>query len=143
MNYLDIWIFDRRPRMKVFFCYLLIFVSFFIFSNIMIDNYTKAMYQPMTSYEINVTSPEVTIETAEATHVNGTIKGTIKNTTEEVIDKQYLKFEFYTPRNVNIGTQYIEVKNLFPEEQQKYELAFRYDNVSNVKVSLVEEENFL
>ena len=92
MNYLDIWLFDSRPRIRVFFCYLLIFVFFFIFSDIMIYNYTKAMYQPMTSYEVNVTSPEVTVQTAEASNVNGNVKGTIKNTTEEVIDSHYFKF---------------------------------------------------
>ena len=122
MNYLDIWFFDRRPRMKVFFCYLLIFVFFFIFSDIMIYNYTKSLYQPMTSYEINVISPEVTVTTAEASNVNGNVKGTIKNTTEEMIENQYLKFDFYTPRDINVGTKYIKIHNLYPEEQKNYEL---------------------
>ena len=140
MNYLDIWFFDRRPRMKVFFCYLLIFVFFFIFSDIMIYNYTKSLYQPMTSYEINVTSPEVTVTTAEASNVNGNVKGTIKNTTEEVINEQYLKFDFYTPRDINVGTKYIEVDSFYPEEEKNYELGFRYDNVSYVKISMVDEE---
>ncbi len=140
MNYLDIWFFDRRPRMKVFFCYLLIFVFFFIFSDIMIYNYTKSLYQPMTSYEINVTSPEVTVTTAEASNVNGNVKGTIKNTTDEVINEQYLKFDFYTPRDINVGTKYIEVDSFYPEEEKNYELGFRYDNVSYVKISMVDEE---
>ena len=140
MNYLDIWFFDRRPRMKVFFCYLLIFVFFFIFSDIMIYNYTKAMYQPMTSYEININSPEVTVTTAEASNVNGNVKGTIKNTTEEMIENQYLKFDFYTPRDINVGTKYIKIHNLYPEEQKNYELGFRYEHVSYMKVSMVDEE---
>ncbi len=140
MNYLDIWFFDRRPRMKVFFCYLLIFVFFFIFSDIMIYNYTKAMYQPMTSYEVNINSPEVIVTTAEASNVNGNVKGTIKNTTEEMIENQYLKFDFYTPRDINVGTKYIKIHNLYPEEQKNYELGFRYEHVSYMKVSMVDEE---
>ena len=140
MNYLDIWFFDRRPRMKVFFCYLLIFIAFFIFSDIMIYNYTKSLYKPMDRYEINVEGPKVTIQTAEASNVNGNVKGTIKNTTEEKIDNQYLKFDFYTPRDVKVGTKYIEVNKLYPEEEYEYELGFRYDNVSYVKVSMVDAE---
>lgn len=140
MNYLDIWFFDRRPRMKVFFCYLLIFVFFFIFSDIMIYNYTKAMYQPMISYEVNINSPEVIVTTAEASNVNGNVKGTIKNTTEEMIENQYLKFDFYTPRDINVGTKYIKIHNLYPEEQKNYELGFRYEHVSYMKVSMVDEE---
>ena len=140
MNYMDIWFFDRRPRMKVFFCYLLIFVFFFIFSDIMIYNYTKALYQPMTSYEVNVKSLEVAVQTAEASSVNGNVKGTIKNTSEEVIHNQYLKFDFYTPRDINVGTKYIEVDKFYPGEQKNYELGFRYDNVSYVKISMVDKE---
>ena len=79
MSYLDIWIYNSRPRMRVFLCYLLIFVVFFIFSDVMIYFYTKSLYQPMDSYEINVTEPEVTVTLAEATTMNGNIKGTIKN----------------------------------------------------------------
>ena len=138
MNYLDIWFFDRRPRMKVFFCYLLIFVVFFIFSDFMIYGYTKSLYKPMTSYEVNITSPEVTVQTAEASNVNGNVKGTIKNTTDEDLENKYLKFDFYTPRDVNVGTKYIKIDNLAQGEEKAYELGFRYDNVTYVKISMVD-----
>lgn len=139
MDYLDIWFFDRRPRMKVFFCYALIFVLFFIFSDFLIAGFTKSLYKPMTSYEINITSPQVTITSAEASNVNGNVKGTIKNTTDEPLDDKYLKFDFYTPRNVCAGTKYLEVEYLVPEEEKNYELGFKYDNVSSVKVSMVDK----
>lgn len=140
MSYLDIWIYDSTPRIKVFTCYVLIFIAFFIFSDIMMYCYTKSLYQPMESYEISVTSPEVTVTTAEASNVNGNVKGTIKNTTDESLENKYLKFDFYTPRNINIGTKYIKVDNLLPNEQKDYEMGFRYDNVSSVKISMVEAE---
>lgn len=139
MSYLDIWIYNSNPRIKVFTCYALIFIAFFIFSDIMIYCYTKSLYQPMESYEIAVTSPEVTITTAEASNVNGNVKGTIRNTTEDRIENKYLKFDFYTPRNINVGTKYIEIDTLETEEQKNYELGFRYDNVSSVKVSMVDD----
>ena len=139
MDYLDIWFFDRRPRMKVFFCYVLIFVAFFIFSDFLIYGFTKSLYKPMTNYEINITSPEVTIETAEASNVNGNVKGTIKNTTDETLENKYLKFDFYTPRDVNVGTKYIKIDYLIPEQEKNYELGFKYDNVTYFKVSMVDE----
>lgn len=139
MDYLDIWFFDRRPRMKVFFCYLLIFIAFFIFSDFIIYSYTKSLYKPMTSYEVNVTGPEVTVEVAEASNVNGNVKGKIKNSTGQSIENQYLKFDFYTPRNVNVGTKYIKIENLLWGDEISYELGFRYDNVTSVKISMVDE----
>ena len=142
MSYLDIWFFDRSPRMKVFFCYLLIGIIFFVFSDFMIYFYTKSLYKPMTSYEINVTIPEVTISTAEASNVNGNVKGAIKNTTNEEIENQYLKFDFYTPREINVGTKYIKVDYLGQGEERQYEFGFRYDNVTSVKVSIIGEEEY-
>lgn len=140
MDYLDIWFFDRRPRMKVFFCYLLIFVVFFIFSDFMIYAYTKSLYKPMTSYEVNIISPEVTVQIAEASNVNGNVKGTIKNTTDDVVEDKYLKFDFYTERGTNVGTKYLKVDKMYDGDELKYELGFRYDNVKSVKVSMVDAE---
>ena len=140
MGYLDIWIFNSRPRMKVFACYALIFIAFFIFSDVMIYGYTKSAYKPMTNYEVQVTSPEVTIQTAEASNVNGNVKGTIKNTTDEMIDDKYLKFDFYTPRNINVGTKYIKLENFEQNQERNYEVGFQYDNVTSVKVSMVDLE---
>ena len=138
MDYLDIWFFDRRPRMKVFFCYLLIFVAFFIFSDFMMYAYTKSLYKPMKSYEVNIVSPEVTVEVAEASNVNGNVKGKVKNTTGDIVEDKYLKFDFYTDRNTNVGTKYLKLDKLYEGEEQKYELGFRYDNVTSVEVNMVD-----
>lgn len=139
MGYLDVWIYNSRPRMRVFLCYLLILIAFFIFSDVMIYLYTKSMYKPMTSYEINTTAPMVTVSTAEASNVNGNVKGIIRNTTDEDIQNQYLKFDFYTPRDVNVGTKFIEIGSLKIGEEKDYELGFRYDNVTSVKISMIDE----
>ena len=104
-DYLSIWIFNSRPRIKVFLCYLLLFITVFIFSDIMIYLYTKSLYQPMEKYEVNIEAPQVTINVAEASNVNGNVKGTIKNTTQEKITDKYIRFDFYTPREVNEGTK--------------------------------------
>lgn len=139
MGYLDVWIYNSRPRMRVFLCYFLIFIAFFIFSDVMIYLYTKSMYKPMTNYEINVTTPEVTVSQAEASNVNGNVKGTIRNTTDKEIQNQYLKFDFYTPREVNVGTKFIEIGSLAIGEEKEYELGFKYDNVTSVKISMIDE----
>lgn len=57
---------------------------------------------------MNIETPQVTVNVAEATNVNGNVKGTIKNTTEERVTDKYLRFDFYTPRDVNIGTKYLK-----------------------------------
>ncbi|MCI9177197.1 MAG: hypothetical protein HFJ28_01100 [Clostridia bacterium] len=140
MPYMDIWMYNSRPRMKVFLCYFLIFITFFIFSDIMIYCYNKSLYKPMENYEIKVANPEITISLAESSAVDGNVKGTIKNNTNEKLQDQYLKFEFYTPRDVNSGIKYLEIGELEPGQEKNYELGFRYDNVSSVKVEAVSKE---
>ena len=142
-DYLSIWIFNSRPRMKVFLCYLLLFITVFVFSDIMIYLYTKSLYKPMEKYEINIEAPQVTVNTAEASNINGNVKGTIKNTTQEKIADKYIRFDFYTPRNVNIGTKYLKIDNLEVGEEKRFELGFKYDNVSNVKISMAADDDLL
>ena len=87
-DYLSIWIYNSRPRMKVLLCYVLLFLIVFAFSDVMIYLYTKSLYKPMEKYEVNIEAPQVTVNVAEASNVNGNVKGTIKNTTDEkLIDK--------------------------------------------------------
>ena len=131
-DYLSIWIFNSRPRMKVLFCYVLLFITVFVFSDIMIYLYTKSLYQPMEKYEVNIEAPQVTISVAEASNVNGNVKGTIKNTTQEKITDKYIRFDFY-----------LKIDGLEVNEEKQFELGFKYDNVSNVKVSMAGEDDLL
>lgn len=143
MAYMDVWMYNSRPRMRVLFCYFLIFVAFFVFSDAMIYGYTKSLYKTIENYEIQVNEPQVTITSAEASSANGTIKGTISNNTNEEIRNQYLKFDFYTPRDINVGTKYLKIDNLNPAQTKQYEMNFRYDNVTSVEVSKVEENDII
>lgn len=141
MQYLDIWMYDSTNRMKVFFFYLLIFIIIFVFSDVMIYFYTKSTYKPMEKYELNLTSPEVTITEAISSNVNGTVKGKIKNNTDAMIVEKYLKFDFYTPRDVNIGTKYLKIENLQEDREKEFELGFKYENVSYVKISVAADDD--
>ena len=139
MAYMDIWMYNSRPRMKVFLCYFLIFIAFFIFSDIMIGLYIKSSFKPMESYQILTNIPEITVSLAESSRTSGNVKGTIKNNTNENIANKYLKFDFFTERNVNVGTKYIKVDNLAPEEEKNYELGFRFSDVKSVQINFVDE----
>ena len=55
---------------------------------------------------------QITIYQAEATIVNGRIKGTIENPEEKPLSAKYLRFDFYSPRDVLMGTKYIDISNL-------------------------------
>ena len=142
-DYLSIWIYNSRPRMKVLLCYVLLFLIVFVFSDVMIYLYTKSLYKPMEKYEVNIEAPQVKVNVAEASNVNGNVKGTIKNTTEEKLVDKYIRFDFYTPRDVNIGTKYLKIDSLDVGVEKNFELGFKYDNVSSVKISMAAEDDLL
>ena len=141
MGVSETWIFDSTNRMKVFLCYLLIFIIFFIFSDVMIYVYNRAMYEKIEDCQIAESYPiVVAVDEAIASNVNGSIKGNIKNAGNELIKEKYLKFDFCTSRNVVVGTKYIEINYLNSDEQRNYEMGFKYDNVESVKISVVSKE---
>ena len=69
----------------------------------MIYLYINGTYKAIEDSKIEVENPNITIEQAKATYVNGYVNGKIKNNTEETINEKYIKFEFSTLRDVNIG----------------------------------------
>jgi len=85
----------------------------------------------------------IEIKITQLTSLNNytTMLGTLKNTTNEIVANQYLKFDFYTERDVNVGTEYVKINSLNPGEQKDYDIHFKYDNVSSVEISMVNQEN--
>ena len=123
-------------RMKTFFIYFLLVVLFFIFSQIVIalSLHTSYSYK---SVEIKTTIP-ITAE-AQATSVNGYVKGKILNNTGESIQNKFIKVECYTKNNVLQGTKYIEIENINTKETLEYEIKFNYSKVEKVVIDIVDE----
>ena len=107
-DYMDFWCIDKRKRMHNIIMYILIIALLFVFSNVMIYLYINGTYKAIEDSKIEVENPNITIEQAKATYVNGYVNGKIKNNTEETINEKYIKFEFSTLRDVNIGNKSID-----------------------------------
>ena len=73
----------NMSRIKTFFKYAVWVILFFIFSEIMININLKTVYRNIGRKD---NLPQVTIYQAQATKVNGRIKGTIKNQAENKIE---------------------------------------------------------
>ncbi len=65
-------------RMKTFLIYFLIFIGFYILSNLLINAYIKTSYYKISSYDIEVEDATVTIISAKASKDDGHIEGKIK-----------------------------------------------------------------
>ena len=120
-------------RVKTLFKYALWLVLFIIFSNFLINVGLNSTYK---SIERKDNVEQVNIYQAEATLVNGRIRGLIKNTNGELSEK-YVKIDFYSKRDVLLGSNYVQIGN---EEEQSLEVLFKQDDVKSYEISIVAQK---
>lgn len=116
--------------------WILILVGVFILSDFLINVGINSTYKKIERDDDN---SQVVVYQADATYVNGRIRGIIRNT-ENKIQGKYLKVELYTKRDILVGKSYIEIKDLSEEERQTFEVLFRAKDVASYKVDIVDEK---
>ena len=121
-------------RMKTLTLYVLAIIGFFLFSELLINASLESEYTKIGRRdEIS----QVVITQAEATRVNGRIKGIVSNTS--TINDKYIKFDFYSERNVKLGSKYIEVDKT--KGNMPIEIYFKLRDVSYYTIATVNEKD--
>ena len=135
-------------RLKTFLLYALIIAGFWIFSDIIIYVAINGTYTNVNA-KIYTDSPEIIIGESKATYINGYIKGVIKNNTQGIINEKYVKIDLYSARDVKLGTKYIKIENLEPNNYQEFEMWYKFTDVDYATISITDdiknasEEEFL
>ncbi len=124
-------------RMKTLTLYVLAIIGFFLFSELLINTSLESEYKKIGRKD---SISQVLVTEAEATIVNGRIKGTIINPESNPIEGKYLKFDFYSPRDIHMGTKYIDVSQLQKNQTQDLEMYFKLENVNYFNVSITDEK---
>ena len=122
-------------RMKTFFIYALCVIAFFIFSQIMIYFSIHTTYHTK-AYEVKTSVP-ITVE-VQATSVNGVVRGSVLNNTQETIENQYLQMDFYSKQDNILGTKYVPISHLEVGNEQEYEMKFNLSRVDHVVLDIVD-----
>ena len=123
-------------KIKKYILYIALIALFTLFSNFLILVGLNSNYKEIERRQDNLSQVEVV--QAEATKVNGRIRGIINNK-ENKIEHKYLKIEFFTERNINMGSKYIEIDH--EQEEIPFEAFFKLNNVSSYKISVVDEKD--
>ena len=124
-------------RMKTFLKYALWVILFFIFSEIIINVGLNSSYKNM-KCKNNI--EQVHIEQAQATLINGRIKGNIKNSGNEDLNGKFIKIDIYSERNVLLGSKYYEIQNLAKDQEQPFELYFKAQYAKYYDVSITNQK---
>lgn len=138
MSYDDFWFIETRNQKVNIKRWFLWGILLFIFVTVGVYVCVKSMYTPIPKFEVQVVSPAIKIEEAKATNVNGYVKGTVQNNTQEEINGKYIKFDFYNKKDEISGTEYIEIETLKANETKTYEVQFKYDNIEKFIVTVTD-----
>ena len=109
-------------RMKTFLKYALWVIGFFILSEFLINVGLNSTYKDIERRDDN---SQVSIYQAQATLVNGRIKGIVTNSEPEELNGKYICINFYSRRDVFLGRKYIQVENLEENESKPFEAYFK------------------
>lgn len=124
-------------RMKTLFKYALWVVLFIIFSEFLINVGLNSTYKKI---ERKDNIEQVNIYQAEATKVNGRIRGIITNSESEDLSGKYIRIQLFSVRDVFLGEKYIEIHQLEENETQNFELLFKAQDVNYYTVDIVDEK---
>lgn len=125
-------------RMKTLLIYVILLVVLYFFVDFVSFAYIKTTYNDLTNFIIDVPNPKIRINEAKTTYVNGHIKGSLLNNSEEEIKEQYLKFEFFSERDVQLGKKYIKIENLQPNATRDFEVGFQFEGVTSYKITVAD-----
>lgn len=126
---------NKMSTMQKIVIWTLILIGFFILSDFLINVGLNSAYKNISREDKN---EEIIVYQADATYVNGRIRGLIKKPKNP--QDRYLKIDVYSKIDVIVGTGYIELKDLEEEESQPFELLFRAKEVAYYKVDTVKEK---
>ena len=124
-------------RIKTLAKYVIWLVLFYIFSNLMIYLNIESTYQNIGRKD---NLPQVTVYQAQATKVNGRIKGSIYNSEAHKITNKYLRIDLYSERDVFLGSKYIDVSTMRDSETRNFEEYFKVQDVDYYEMKFVDEK---
>ena len=115
--------------------WVLILAGVFVLSDFLIYVGINSTYKEIERQDEN---SQIAVYHADATYVNGRIRGLIKDVGE--LQDKYLKIELYTKRHVLVGKSYVEIKDVENSETQPFEVLFKANDVAYYKIDTVKEK---
>ena len=125
-------------RLKTFLKYLIIFVAFYFFTDLIISIALANNYKPMQSEGINANGYVITVEDAKSTTVSGYISGKIKQSEGAVEPDKYMQIDFFSKYGNVLGRKYIDISSV-KDVEKDFKTNFEYDDIGSYQISTTNE----
>ena len=126
-------------RLKTLSKYLIWVIIGYFFSNLIITFCIKGTYKEIKTQVLTDISPKIELIETKATYINGYTEGRVTNNTSETIDNKFVKIDCYSARDVKLGTKYVRINNLKPNETMDFKMGFKFTDVYRCNISYVED----
>mgnify|MGYP004672915947 FL=1 len=124
-------------RLKTFLKYVIWIVVFAVLSELLINASLKSSYADITRKD---TTSQVEITQAQATLVNGKIKGTIKDDRKDGLTGKYVEIKLYSSRDNEVGKRYIQIQTTDVNQTQDFNFYFEKNDIKSYEISIVNEK---
>ena len=128
---------NKMDKIKKYVMYFVLVIAFFILSDFLIYVGLNSSYRDIQRQD---SVEEVSIYQAEATKVNGRIRGLVQNPNGEDLNGKYVEVDLYSKRDVFLGRKYIQINDLQQGDTQSFELLFKIEDVASYNVNIVDEK---
>lgn len=129
-------------RMQTFLTYALIIIAFYFFSNFLIDFGISSSYKDVEQDKIKMEQSnngfEIEVDKANSNRRQAYFTGTVKNNSDKVIEKQYVKVDSYFKGKL-MQEKYLAFENMQPGEERKFKLLYSLGQIDEFRVSYVDE----
>ena len=125
-------------RIKTFAKYAIWLILFWLLSDILIYYGINSTYKDIQAKSEILN--QIKVDNAEATKVNGRIKGTITNNEENNISGKYLKVNLYADSGNLLGTSFLEIGELENNQTKNFETYFKIQDVKSYDIGIVDEK---
>lgn len=129
-------------RMQTFLTYALIIIGFYFFSNFLIDFGISSSYRDVQQDNIKMEQSnngfEIEVDKANSNRRQAYFTGTVKNNSDKVIEKQYVKVDSYYKGKL-MQEKYLAFENMQPGEERKFKLLYSLGQIDEFRVSYVDE----
>lgn len=122
---------------KSFLKYALLIIVFAILSELLISASLQSSYKEIKRKD---NTSQVTISQAQATLVNGKIKGTIVDDRKDNLTGKYVKITLYSKRDNEVGKKYVPIETTDVNKTQDFSLYFEKQDVTSYDISIVNEK---
>ena len=126
--------------MKKIFRYIILLIVRYILVGAFTYIITKQYYRNFSNYEILTENPQIEIIECKTSYAKGYIKGTVTNTTGEIIDESNVQLTIYNKNGEFLGCEYYTIQYFHPQENASFEINFSYKNVGNIEVRVINEK---